>query len=108
MVILDKEEYEKIRDNSQTGFETTTDKRLINVYDFPSPMESIMGKQYSDRTKEIERANLEMTRRLKKEIQRFNYNSSRQTNWIIKLTIAMLIVGITQIVLLIYSFFHSF
>lgn len=91
MGILDEEEYEKIIDETKTGFEVTTDKGLIN-------------RSGSDITTG-DRAKMEMDRRLKKEIQRFNINSSRQTKWIIRLTIAMLVVGIAQIGLLIYSFF---
>lgn len=103
MGILDKEEHELIRDESKTGFESTTDKGLVQTIDFKLP--SYTGTNFSDETKKIERAKIEMTRRLKKEIQRFNLVSSKQTKWIIRLTIAMLIVGVSQIGLLLYSLF---
>jgi len=86
------EEYEKINDKSLTGFEKVTDKGLIQQVN-----------RHSGDTFEV--VTLEMTRRLKKEIKRFNENSSRQTKWIIRLTISMLIVGIAQIGLLLYSLF---
>lgn len=94
MADLEKEEYEKIRDESKTGFETTTDKGLVQTIEW-----NFLGHD----SKTLERAKLEMTRRLKKEIQRFSETSSKQTKWIVRLTIAMLIVGIAQIGLFIYS-----
>lgn len=48
--------------------------------------------------------NPEMMRRLKIAIEKFNEQSSKQTRWLIWLTIAMLIAVATQIGLAIYSF----
>jgi len=95
----DKEEYEEITDNSTTGFEHTTDKGLVQTIEWHNPL----TKDYLGDPKTLERAKLEMTRRLRVSIERFNKQSSKQTNWIIGLTIAMVVVGIAQIGLLIYS-----
>jgi len=93
MTILEQEEYERIKDESLTGFEKVTDKGLIQ------------GQHIHSEATAQDSIKLEMTRRLKKEIRRFNINSSKQTRWIITLTIAMLFVGIAQIGLLIYQIF---
>ena len=90
------DEYEKRIDNTLTGFEKVTDKGLINRSD-------------TDITTG-DRATMEMNRRLKKSINNFNKNSSEQTKkliklteWIIGLTIAMIVGVGAQIALLIYS-----
>ena len=88
---MEKEEYETIRDESKTGFETTTDKGLVNF----SGCDISTG----------DRVVAESNRRLKKSIDVFNEKSSNQTKWIIYLTIAMLLVGVAQIGLLVYSLF---
>ena len=88
---MEKEEYETIRDLSKTGFETTTDKGLVQGRGHSQPHQ--------------EKNKIEMTRRLKKSIDVFNEKSSNQTKWIIYLTIAMLLVGVAQIGLLVYSLF---
>jgi len=94
--MLGEEEYETIIDNTLTGFEKVTDKGLIN-----HPSSDITT---GDRVK------MEMNRRLKKSINNFNKNSSEQTKrliklteWIIGLTIAMIVGVGAQIALLIYS-----
>ena len=85
------EEHETIIDESKTGFETTTDKGLINRSD-------------SDITTG-DRVTMEMNRRLKKSINNFNKNSSEQTNkliiltkWIIGLTIVLGIIALLQLI----------
>ena len=77
----------------KTGFEGYNDELLVH---FPS----------SDITTG-DRIKLESNRRLKKSIDIFNATSSKQTTAIIWLTIAMLIVGLAQIGLLLYSLFST-
>jgi len=91
MNILEKEEYEIIKDESKTGFEKITDKGLVNFS--------------STDVRDGDRIVTESNRRLKKSIDKFNENASKQTKWIIRLTIAMLIVGLAQIGLLLFSLF---
>ena len=89
--MTEKEEYETINDESKTGFEKIGDKGLVNFH--------------SSDVRDGDRVVTESNRRLKKAIDIFNENSSKQTQWIIYLTIAMLIIGVSQIGLLIYSLF---
>lgn len=88
---MEQEEYETINDESKTGFEKVTDKGLVNFH--------------SSDVRDGDRVVAESNRRLKKTIDAFNKKASKQTEWIIYLTIAMLIVGIGQIGLLLYSLF---
>ncbi len=83
------EEWEKIIDNTKNGFEKVTDKELVN--------HSNSDITTGDRT------TMEMTRRLKNEIKRFNNASTKYSKRIILLTIAMLILGFSQIGLLVYQ-----
>lgn len=62
--ILEKEEWENIIDNSKTGFEKTTDKGFIQLVEWNN----------------IEKAKMEMNRRLKDEIRRFNIASAKYSN----------------------------
>ena len=81
----DIEEHETIKDESRTGFETTTDKGLIQ-------------NLYRNDPRWLERSKLEMTRRLKKEIGRFNETSSKQTDTLIKLTKGLIGLTIAMII----------
>lgn len=72
-----------------TGFEEYDDKQLINYS--------------SSDIRDGDRLVAESNRRLRESIDTFNKKTSEQTSWIIKLTIAMLIVGFAQIGLLLYS-----
>ena len=89
--MVEQEEYEKIIDQSKTGFEKITDKGLVNFH--------------SSDVRDGDRVVAESNRRLKKAINTFNENSSKQTKWIIRLTVAMLLVGLAQIGLFFYSLF---
>ena len=89
--MIKQEEYETMEEESMTGFEKITDKGLVNFH--------------SSDVRDGDRVVAESNRRLKKSINIFNKNSSSQTRWIIYLTIAMLLAGISQIGLLIYSLF---
>ncbi|MGD9276484.1 MAG: hypothetical protein PVJ67_04905 [Candidatus Pacearchaeota archaeon] len=104
MVKDEREEYEKIKDNTETGFETTTDKGLVQVMDFKLPS-YFSQNDFTEQTKKIERAKIEMNRRLRVSIERFNKQSSEQSNRIFWLTIAMILLGFAQTLFLIYSIF---
>lgn len=80
-----KEDYETINDLSETGFEKVTDKGLLQH----------ACLSHRDKIK------LEMNRRLRKSIDKFNENSSRYSIVIIVLTIIMGIASSIQIYLLI-------
>ena len=83
---LEKEEYETINDLSKTGFEKITDKGLVNFS--------------STDVRDGDRVVTESNRRLKKSIDKFNKNASRQTKGIIWLTIALGVLAIIQIIIL--------
>lgn len=86
--------FKAIKDSFETGFENVSSKEMIhrlNNHSGSTPQDVIKT---------------EMTRRLIDEIEEFNINSSKQsevmiklTRWIAVLTIAMLIIGIIQIIL---------
>jgi len=82
-----KDAYEYVNDNTKTGFEGTTDKGLVQQI-------GVYGQNY-------EKLNMEMTRRLIKEIRRFNKISSRYSKIIIWLTIVLGIFAIIQISILV-------
>jgi hypothetical protein len=86
-----EEEYEKINDLSITGFETITDKGLVNFH--------------SSDVRDGDRIIAESNRRLRVSIERFNRQSSEQSKKIFWLTIAMILVGFAQTLFLIYSIF---
>ena len=86
--------YKEIKDQFETGFENISDKELVHRH---KSTDNEYGRQD---------ISLEMNRRLKQEIEDFNINSSKQseimirlTKYIAGLTIAMLILGVIQIVL---------
>ena len=88
------DQYKDIKDQFETGFENISDKELIHRH---KSIDNEGGRQD---------ISLEMNRRLKQEIEEFNINSSKQsevmirlTKWIAMLTIAMLMIGIIQIIL---------
>lgn len=87
------DEYKTIKDSFSTGFENTSNKELVHRH---KTTDNEYGRQD---------ISLEMNRRLIDEIKEFNENSSKQTNWVIGLTIAMLITAFVQIGLFIYSLF---
>ena len=88
-----EEEHKTIIDEIKTGFEAITDKGLVNFN--------------SSDVRDGDRIVAESNRRLKNEIKRFNETSSKQTSWIIGLTIAMFSLGIIQIGLLILQIFQG-
>lgn len=86
--------FKAIKDSFETSFENVSSKEMIhrlNTHSGSTPQDVIKT---------------EMTRRLIDEIEAFNKSSSKQsevmiklTRWIAVLTIAMLIIGIIQIIL---------
>ncbi|MFH1503292.1 MAG: hypothetical protein ABIE36_01390 [Candidatus Diapherotrites archaeon] len=64
---------------------------------FDMSNKDLIGFAYRTRNMNVsDTVNSEMMRRLNVSIKNFNNSSSKQTRWIIRLTIAMLIVGIAQ------------
>ncbi|MBI5798069.1 hypothetical protein HZA98_04160 [Candidatus Woesearchaeota archaeon] len=94
------DEYKGISDSFETGFETYSDKELVHKY---KSTNNECGRQ------DIA---LEMSRRLKQEVEEFNVGSSKQsevminlTRWIMWLTIVMGIFGLIQLAILIMQTF---
>jgi hypothetical protein len=84
MVVPDN--YEKIDDSFETGYENISNKELVHR------MGNIMSIKETDKIK------VEMDRRLIEAIKRFNEKSSKQTKWIIRLTIVLGIIALVQLV----------
>lgn len=109
-----KDNYKKIDDSFTTGFENISDKEMSHDFNnsYPGvPPKFSNPKLYAEIKRQ--KISLEMTRRLKQEVQDFNINSSKQTEkvikltkWITWLTVAMLFVGIAQIGFLLSSLFR--
>jgi len=57
----------------------------------------------SDNSREREDIILDMNRRLVEAIRNFNVKSSKQTDWIIGLTIALGVIAVLQLILLFYT-----
>jgi len=85
--MIEKEEWEKIRDESKTKFDKVTDKGLVQE----------VSTQIGNSPISV---NVEMMRRLKNEIERFNVASSKYSRIIISLTIVLTILALIQIYLL--------
>ena len=85
--VLEKEEWEKINDISKNEFENVTDNDLLKC----------PALNRGDKTK------IEMNRRLKNEIKRFNILSSRYSNRMFWITIVLGILAVIQIGLLVYQ-----
>ena len=89
------DEYKKIDDHYETSFETHSDKELVHRH-------KNTANEYGRQD-----ISLEMSRRLKQEIEDFNLNSSKQsevminlTRWIIWLTVVIGILTLIQVVIL--------
>ena len=90
------DEYKKVNDSDETGFEAISDKGLVHRH-------KTTANEYGRQD-----ISLEMTRRLKQEIEEFNINSSKQseamiklTKWIMWLTIGLGVIAVLQLFLLI-------
>jgi len=97
-----KDNYKNINDSFETGFEEVSDKELSHKFNnsYPGiPPKFNDPKFYTEM--ERQKISLEMTRRLKASIDNFNERSSKQTKWIIRLTIILGVLALGQILLLI-------
>ena len=92
------DEYKNIGDSFETSFEIISDKELIH--------------QHRTTANEYKRQDisLEITRRLKQEIEEFNKTSTKQSNvmirltrWITGLTIALGVIAFIQLTLMFMS-----
>ena len=87
-----------------TEFENVSDKELS--YEFNNSYPGVPPK-FSDpkfyTEMERQKISFEMTRRLKKSIDNFNEKSSKQTGWIIRLTIVLGILALIQTFVLIFN-----
>ena len=84
-------------------------KREDDVTNFPKFNEdtkSLMNFAYKSENKLItDCVNMEITRRLILAINKFDRQSSKQTFWVILLTIAIFVLGIIQTIILISQIF---
>lgn len=90
-----RDTYKKIDDSFETGFENISDKELSHIFNnaYPGiPPKFRDPKYYTEM--ERQKISLEMTRRLKQEIQDFNMNSSKQSKVMIGLTWVIVILTI--------------
>ena len=85
-----RDNYKNIDDSFSTGYENISNKELIHKH----------GQLPGGMLVQRENIVLEMNRRLIDEIGEFNETSSRQTKWIIRLTISLGFISLLQLILL--------
>ncbi len=81
-----KDNYKNINDSCKTGFENIGNKELVHS------LKSLRPISQTESTK------AEITRRLIDEISEFNFKSSKQTRWIIGLTIVLGAIALIQLI----------
>jgi len=76
----------------------TLPKDTFKKYEKKTEADLVIQQLGTDNSREREDISLEMSRRLVKAIKDFNNKSSKQTKWIIRLTIIIGLIAIIQLI----------